>query len=274
MTCHARGQTRIELLRLGQAGFGLRAGHDLIYIDPFLSPYPGRLIGPALTPDELSQATAVLVTHEHADHFDTHALAQMPSSATVLVVPQPLAGQARDLVAGRHPVVEALAGRRVELGSGITVTPIASWHGHHVSDAYSFGTTTPDQPNPFLGYIVDMAGTRVYHAGDTILYERLPGILRSHRIDVALLPINGRDPQREALDIVGNLTVDEACDLAHSSDIPLMIPMHYDMFDNNRGPIGAFVDRARVLAPATHVLIPALGRWLPLPQPCREWSSA
>ncbi len=51
---------------------------------------------------------------------------------------------------------------------------------------------------------------RVYHAGDTIAYDDMVERLRALRVDVALLPINGRDHFREAQDVVGNLTPREA----------------------------------------------------------------
>ena len=57
----------------------------------------------------------------------------------------------------------------------------------------------------FLGYVIESAGTTVYHSGDTIGYEEQAVHLRQHHVGVAFLPINGRDSQRESQDIVGNL---------------------------------------------------------------------
>lgn len=34
---------------------------------------------------------------------------------------------------------------------------------------------------------------RLYHAGDTLRWDGQAELLRRHRVDVALLPINGRD---------------------------------------------------------------------------------
>ena len=59
--------------------------------------------------------------------------------------------------------------------------------------------------------------------------------LRDLEIDVALLPINGRDPAREARGIVGNLGAREAAWLASQAAVDLVIPMHHDLFARNLG---------------------------------------
>ena len=50
-----------------------------------------------------------------------------------------------------------------------------------------------------------------------------------------LLPINGRDAEREARGIVGNLTAREAAWLADEIGSGVLVPMHHDLFAGNRG---------------------------------------
>lgn len=250
--------------RLGQAGFELASSEARVVIDPFLSDYPGRLIAAPMTPGDLAETDAVLVTHEHEDHLDLPALASMPPSATVVIVPAPLAERVRAALPGRA-VVAAREGEPIELG-GVVVTPIPVVHGVHVSDAYGFGVEGGGE-HPYLGYVVEIGGATVFHSGDALDYPELADALRRRGVDVALLPINGRDAEREALDIVGNMTAAEAVDLAVRAGVSTVIPMHYDMFAINPGPVGRFVDLVGDAAPALHVLVPGLSTPVPLPAP-------
>ena len=54
--------------------------------------------------------------------------------------------------------------------------------------------------------------------------------LRPFGVDVALLPINGRAPERR---VAGNLNADEAATLAHAIGARTVIPCHYEMFTFN-----------------------------------------
>jgi len=87
-----------------------------------------------------------------------------------------------------------------------------------------------------LGYIFEFSGGAgrsrwtVYHSGDTMLYDGIVDQLRPFHIDVALLPINGRAPERR---VAGNLNGREAARLAKEIGAKLVIPCHYDMFEFN-----------------------------------------
>jgi L-ascorbate metabolism protein UlaG (beta-lactamase superfamily) len=61
-------------------------------------------------------------------------------------------------------------------------------------------------------------------------------------IDAVLLPINGRDAERYRRDCIGNMTFQEAADLAGELRPGLAIPGHWDMFADNPGDPDAFLD--------------------------------
>ena len=63
----------------------------------------------------------------------------------------------------------------------------------------------------YLGYVLQFGGWTIYHSGDTVRYEGMSEKLRPFKIDVALLPINGRAPERR---VPGNLFGREAAQLA------------------------------------------------------------
>jgi L-ascorbate metabolism protein UlaG (beta-lactamase superfamily) len=93
-----------------------------------------------------------------------------------------------------------------------------------------------------LGYVIRRGPFALYHAGDTVPYDGMAERVRAAAgpggIDVALLPINGRAPERR---VAGNLTGEEAAAPAHELGARLAVPMHFDMFPFNTEPPDAFV---------------------------------
>ncbi len=73
-------------------------------------------------------------------------------------------------------------------------------------------------------------------------------------IDVALLPINGRDAEREARGIVGNMDAAEAVELAVAIGSSTLVPYHWDGFAGNTVSPGATADLA---AGRLHVVVPS-----------------
>ena len=245
---------------LGQAGFALRAGGTTALIDPFLSPCEGRRYESGLQPARAERVDLVLCTHEHVDHFDASSAPAIASASpgAVFVVPTPIvdmvteAGIAPDRVVGVQP------GDDVEL-AGVRIRPVAAMHGVTMEDAYGFGEELSGGLVRFLGFVLDAGGVRLYHAGDTIGFDGMASALRDLAIDVALLPINGRDAEREARGIVGNLSEGEAATLARDVGVSLLIPMHYDLFEGNRGYPARLLDHVDRDAPAP-VLVPVRER--------------
>ena len=84
-----------------------------------------------------------------------------------------------------------------------------------------------------------------------MLYDGMTKILKRWNIDVALLPINGRDPARG---VAGNLSGDEAAQLAKNTGAKLVIPCHYDMFEFNTISPDGFIEAAKKLGQPYQVL--------------------
>jgi L-ascorbate metabolism protein UlaG (beta-lactamase superfamily) len=70
----------------------------------------------------------------------------------------------------------------------------------------------------------------------------LPKLLSFGKIDIQLLPINGRDGSRYRRNCIGNMTYQEAADLAGEVGPGLVIPGHFDMFADNSEDPNAFAD--------------------------------
>jgi L-ascorbate 6-phosphate lactonase len=230
----ASGQ--VALWHLGQASFAVRAAGTTVLVDPYLAPHPDRLVPPPFAPDEATGVDAIVCTHDHLDHLDREtlpALAAASPEATV-VVPRPFAGEVAALGVPDGRIVGAQPGETVRIG-GLALHVLPASHSDDPAEGYGFGRERSGGLYRFLGYVLEAGGTRVYHAGDTIPFEGLEELLRKHRVQLALLPINGRDPAREALGLAGNLDEREAAHLAAGARVDALVPMHYDMFAANPG---------------------------------------
>jgi L-ascorbate metabolism protein UlaG (beta-lactamase superfamily) len=230
----------IVLSWLGQASFALRLGGATALVDPFLSPHPDRTVPAPFAAEDARGLDLVLVTHDHLDHLDERALPAIAAASpqAVVVVPDEIVGRVTELGVDAARVHGLAADGQTQIGA-VTIDAVPASHGETMEDAYRLG--------PFRGYVVSAGGARVYHAGDTIPFDGLAERLRELRVDLALLPINGRDAEREAEGIVGNMDGREAAQLARDIGADAAVPMHWDMFRGNPGDPAAFVAAAETM---------------------------
>ena len=246
----------VTLTWIGQAGFLLRTPATRLAVDPFLSDHPDRRFPSPVGPDDLAGTELVLATHQHLDHLDAPALGALleRDDRARVVVPAPALPDAAQagLPAGR--LVGARPGQPVTVGD-VTVHPVPALHGVHVTDAYAHGLPGDGDQVRYLGYVLETPAGRLYHAGDTLRWPGQAELLRRHRVHLALLPINGRDPEREARDVVGNLDPVEALALARDAAIGSVVPMHYDLMEGNLGDVEAFTRLAADAHPGGRVTV-------------------
>jgi len=229
---------------LGQQSFLLKLGQAVLYLDPFLTPLPERRVPPLLAADEIRDATLVLGSHDHLDHIDR---AHWPAIANAspgakFVVPELLRENlSRDLGLPAERLLGVDDGGSVEHAS-VRVTGVAAAHEFLDRDPAT-------GRHPYLCYVIEANGCTLLHAGDTCLYEGLLTKLRRWRFDAVMLPINGRDARRLRANCLGNMTYQEAADLAGSLEPGLTIPAHYDMFAFNAADVNEFIDYMAVKYP-------------------------
>lgn len=171
---------------LGHDSFRLRsASGKVLYIDPW-----------KLAPNA-EKADAILVTHEHRDHFSKDDIARLSKPGTVVVGPPAVASQL-----GPQTVV-AKAGEQLDV-AGLAVEVVPAYNPQKKFHPKTAGG---------VGYIITLDGKRVYHAGDT---DQIPE-MSQFKTDIALLPVSGKYV----------MTAEEAAEAAKTLQPSLAIPMHY-----------------------------------------------
>ncbi|MFZ5830569.1 MAG: MBL fold metallo-hydrolase, partial [Planctomycetota bacterium] len=116
-------------------------------------------------------------------------------------------------------------GERAVVAPGVSVYAVASAHEELRTDT--------EGNHHFLGYVIETDAGVLYHSGDCAPYPGLVAALKGRGIDLALVPVNGRDEHRRSHGILGNFTFSEAVDLCLDAGIPSMITCHFGMFDFN-----------------------------------------
>ncbi|MBQ7488877.1 MAG: MBL fold metallo-hydrolase [Clostridia bacterium] len=218
-------------------GFFIKMGDTVLSVDYYASDRDTRLVKAPIPASEVHGIDIFLGTHNHLDHID-HASWQIWANTcpdAVFVFPglhvSAILADGIDKVR-QFPLTDSTC---CQIGD-ITIHAIAAAHEFLARDPVT-------NLYPCLQYIIEGNGVRIYHAGDTLRYEgMLPKLQSFGKLDAAILPINGRDAERYRRDCIGNMTFQEAADLAGELKPSLIIPGHWDMFANNPGDPEAFSD--------------------------------
>lgn len=220
---------------LGQQSWVVRTAAHTLWFDPYLTPKEKRQTPPLLAPEELTRGDLLFGTHDHTDHIDRPSLPAMLDAApqAKLIVPRKAAATLSEDGVDAARLVPVDAEDELDIG-GVHVTAIKAQH--------EFFDEDPATGFPYLQYLVEADGVVIHHAGDTLRYEGLETRLRSWSITVSFLPINGRDAPRYRRGCLGNMTWQEAADLAGALQPRLVCPAHYEMFIGNQQDPQPFVD--------------------------------
>lgn len=244
---------RLHVWWLGQSGFLVCQRGECLVFDPYLSdaltkkyaatdkPHV-RMTARVVDPAKLAGVSVVTSTHNHTDHLDAETLLPLltASPAARLVVPaanRAFVLQRLGALAGvAERIVPLRDGERAALGTfGVEAVPAAH----------------EELAPEFAGFVVSVGGFRIYHSGDTVRFPGMAERLRPRAVDLALLPINGRAPERR---VSGNLDGREAAELAREIGARCVVPCHYEMFAFNTASPAAFVARCAELGQRCAVL--------------------
>ncbi len=219
---------RLHLWWLGQSGFLLQwQGRHLLF-DPYLSdsltrkyahtdkPHV-RMTELVIDPARLDFIDVVTSSHNHTDHLDGETLRPLLRVNPQMAVVVPAANQ--EFAAERLQVPPT---RLTPIDEGQTVS-CSPFEIRAIPAAHEQVDRDDQGRCRYLGYVVRCGPWSVYHSGDTMLYDGMVDRLQSLDVDVALLPINGRAPERR---VAGNLWGREAARLAYDIGAKVVIPCH------------------------------------------------
>ncbi len=153
---------------------------------------------------EFTPADAILVTHEHGDHFDAEAIAALSAPGTLVVTNARCAE-----MLGRGTALSN--GDTAELPGGIGLTAVPAYN--YTEDRTMFHPKGRDN-----GFVLDFEGLLVYVAGDT---EDIPEMAALKGISVAFLPVN--QPY--------TMTVEQCVNAAKVIGPKVLIPYHFSQTD-------------------------------------------
>jgi L-ascorbate metabolism protein UlaG (beta-lactamase superfamily) len=196
---------------LGHAGFRIRAGRKVVYIDPY------RVAdGP--------EADLILITHGHYDHFSPQDVELLSTDRTLVIAPPAVAERVR----GR--VVSLAPGEGVD--DPLDVRAVAAYN---TSKRDPDGKLFHPREAGGVGYVLNVRGERLYHSGDT---DVIPEMDEVAGVDVALLAVSG----------VYVMTAVEAAEAARRIRPRIAVPMHWGEHIGTRQDAEAFAEAAPVEA--------------------------
>ena len=237
-----RGQApysnELRLLWLGQAGFALNYSGKTMLIDPYLSDYLSkkykgklfphkRLMKIPIEPVKLRNIDYVFCSHPHSDHMDPETLTTLSkiNPSCKFIVPSAEIEEAIRRGVKADQLSSINVNQTLKISEKILVDAIPAAHE-------TFKINDKNE-HSFLGFVFTFNGIKLYHSGDCIPYDGLAENLKRLHVDIALLPINGRDEYRLKKGIAGNFKIQEVLDLCKQAEITHLIVHHFGMFAYN-----------------------------------------
>lgn len=168
---------------LGHASFRIE-GEKTIYIDPWKT-------GGGPTAD------IILITHEHYDHCSVDDVEALAGEDTAIVT---VSDCARKL--GRDVTVIA-PGEAVDV-KGIRIEAVP---------AYNLNKSFHPRGAGWVGFVIEVEGTRIYHTGDTDFIPEMKDV----KADIMLVPVGG----------TYTMTASEAAQAVKTVNPKIAVPMHF-----------------------------------------------
>lgn len=204
-------------------------GHDTFRIEGSSTVY----IDPWKLPAGAPPADVILVTHDHFDHFSKDDIKAIARPGTIVVGPASVTRALKHIEG--ISAVTVTAGQTVTVGTAsVTAVPAYNVNKFRTRDE-------PFHPREAggLGYVLELDGRRIYHAGDT---DAIPE-MRDVHCDVALLPVGG----------TYTMTAEEAAAACDLVDAAVAVPMHYGDLVGSRADAQRFAEMSRL--PVTILMI-------------------
>ncbi len=188
----------LKIAWLGHAGFRVSgAGHEVVF-DPY-----------QVKTSVQRPASVIFITHDHFDHLSSKDIMRYSSKQETVIV------ASKNCMAGLKgiPYKEYVLVKPGDEGS-VSEVKYRVVPAYNITKFRAPGVVYHPPEYGGVGYVVELAGTRIYHAGDT---DFIPEMKNLGHIDVALLPVSGTYV----------MTASEAAQAANTINPAVAIPMHY-----------------------------------------------
>ncbi len=201
----------VDIKWLGHAGFLIKNSLS-IYIDPY-----------NLSEDNTEEkADLILITHSHYDHCSLEDLNKIVQEKTRIICPPDCQSKiAKFNVPVKIDLIEP--GQEIDLGT-IKISTIP---------AYNVDKDFHPKNSNWVGYLIKIKNTLIYHAGDT---DKIPEMQKLTGFQaenfIALLPVGGRF----------TMDAEEAAEAAELIKPTLAIPMHYGSIIGSEEDAKEFVE--------------------------------
>ena len=178
---------------IGHSCFQIISGDRVIYFDPY-----------EINSGE-EKADIILISHDHYDHADKGSINNIIKDTTIVVCPTTSERKFKKYNTKGMNVRD-----KIEI-NGINIEAVR---------AYNIGKKFHPKDKNWVGYIIELEGKRIYHAGDTDFIEEMNNL---GDIDVAMIPVGDTYTMNFTEGI-------EACKVIRPK---ICLPMHQWDFDLN-----------------------------------------
>ncbi|MBQ8168187.1 metal-dependent hydrolase [bacterium] len=201
----------VDVKYIGHSAFQITNGENAVLIDPMVKQNPKY--------DWKNEPVRdILLTHAHSDHLGQAIEIAKDLDIEITAVPE-LAAYCRE---------QGAKAKSVSLGSWLNF----SW-GRAVFLPAFHSSSLPDgrYGGCPASIFLEIAGARIYHAGDTCLSSEMKTVKELYAPQIAMLPIGG----------TYTMDVEHAAMAAKWLGVKTVIPMHYNTFPEIEADVEKFI---------------------------------
>jgi len=179
----------IKIDWLGHAAFKIEK-YKKIFIDPYQLKIK-------------ESADIILITHDHFDHCSIEDINKIASKETIIIAAEKCKKELEKLKDKVSKIMYVKPNEKLNFEK-IAIETFPS---------YNINKNFHPKNSNYVGYIIDIEGIRIYHAGDTDLIDEMKEL----KVDIALLPVGG----------TYTMNYKEAAEAVKLFRPKFAIPMHY-----------------------------------------------
>lgn len=198
----------MKLRYLGHSAFEFETNGSKILVDPFLVQCPDY---------DSTGVSDIFVTHGHADHLGKAPQIAMKTGAVITAV----------FELAKYCSRYGVNVNGISLGGWIDydwgrVIALPAFHSSSADDGTYTGCP--------VGYLFEIEGKRIFHAGDTCLNSEMKVLKEVYKPDIAIIPVGGHF----------TMDVQNAVVAADWIGANVVIPMHFNTFPQVAADIEVF----------------------------------